>query len=123
MTAIWQVSADGSIVRPLLPGWHPAAGERSGKWTPDGKYFVFQSEDQLWAVREAGGFLRKVSRDPVQLTSGLTAYSYPLPGKDGKKLFAVAGLKRGDDLILECGLAGSRNIGVAILIATAHPHA
>ena len=32
----------------------------------------------------------------MQLTSGLTAYSYPLPGKDGKKLFAVAGLKRGE---------------------------
>jgi len=93
---IWQVSADGANLHELLPGRLPRPVECCGKWMPDGNYFVFQSAGQVWAVREVGSFLRKVSRVPVQLTSGATAYSNPLPSKDGKKLFAVAGVGRGE---------------------------
>jgi eukaryotic-like serine/threonine-protein kinase len=96
VNAIWKVSADGLGLHPLLPGWHQADGEWRGKFTPEGKYFVFQSGGQIWAIREATAFLRKLSRDPVQLTSGVTTYAWPLPGKDGKKLFAIAGLARGE---------------------------
>ncbi|MEJ2006850.1 MAG: protein kinase [Acidobacteriota bacterium] len=93
---LWQASAEGTRLNQLLSGWHVQSGECCGQWMPAGNYFVFQSEGHIWARREAGSFLRKVSRVPVQLTSGAIAYNYPLPGKDGKKLFAVAGLKRGE---------------------------
>jgi eukaryotic-like serine/threonine-protein kinase len=96
VNSLWQVSADGTNLRPLLPGWHQANGECCGSWTPDGTYFVFESQGQIWTLREKGSFLRKVSHDPVQLTSGAISYAYPLPSKDGKKLFAVAGLVRGE---------------------------
>ncbi|HET9178725.1 MAG TPA: protein kinase [Terriglobia bacterium] len=94
--SIWQVSADGTNLHQLLPGWHPSAGECCGKWMPDGKYFVFQSQGQLWARRESGSFLRKTGHEPVQITSGAVEYSTPLPSKDGRRLFAVAGFSRAE---------------------------
>src|SRR5437667_7687999 len=97
VSSLWQVSADGANLHPLLPGWHRAnrmseisglSGECCGRWMPDGKYFVFDSGGQLWALGEMGSFPRQASREPAQLTSGAISYGYPLPGKDGKKLFA-----------------------------------
>jgi eukaryotic-like serine/threonine-protein kinase len=101
--SIWQVSADGTKLHQILPGWHASSGECCGKWMPGGNYFVFEAipsgenqVPQLWAMREKGNFLHKASHEPVQLTSGATAYLYPVPGKDGKKLYAVEGFRRGE---------------------------
>ncbi len=93
---LWEVSADGQTLHQMFPGWHEQQGECCGSWTPDGKYFVFESQGQIWATREAGSFLHKVSHAPVQLTSGAIAYFDPVPGKNGTKLYAVAGLLRGE---------------------------
>jgi|GEM_PF-106164 len=94
--SIWQVSADGSNATPLFPDWHVSEGECCGDWMPDGRYFVFQSQGQIWARRETPGFLRKTSDEPVQLTAGLMSHVSPLPGKHGKEIFAVAGFARGE---------------------------
>jgi len=100
---LWELSADGRNLHEMFPGWHEQEGECCGSWTGDGKYFVFEARPQganqvpqLWAVRETGNFWHKVNPEPVQLTSGATAYFDPLPGKDGKTLFAVAGFTRGE---------------------------
>lgn len=102
-TTLWQVSADGTDLHQLFTGWHPKDDKCCGKWMPDGKYFVFAATlegrnqvPQLWTVRETGDFLHRVNGEPVQLTSGTTAYTEPLPSKDGKKLFAVAGFRRAE---------------------------
>ena len=42
-SAIWEISRDGSRLHPLLAGWNNPPAECCGSWTPDGKYFVFQS--------------------------------------------------------------------------------
>jgi len=105
VSSLWQVLADGTNLHPLLAGWRQpnrasfisgVSGECCGRWTPDGKYFVFDSGGQLWALREKEGLLRKVTREPMQLTSGAINYGFPIPSKDGRKLFAVAGLARGE---------------------------
>ena len=105
VSSLWQVLADGTNLQPLLSGWRPSnrksdisglGGECCGRWTPDGKYFVFDSGGQLWALREKESLLRKVTREPMQLTSGAINYGFPIPSKDGRKLFAVAGLARGE---------------------------
>jgi serine/threonine protein kinase/Tol biopolymer transport system component len=103
ISSIWQVSVDGTNLQQLLPGWHVHDSKCCGQWMPDGKYFVFQATPegrnqvaQIWALREAGSFLRKVDPAPVQLTSGTIAYADPLPGKAGGKLYAVAGFLRGE---------------------------
>jgi len=93
---IWQVSASGGNPRQVFPGWRAEDNRCCGKWTPDGKYFVFESQGQLWASRVAGSFFRRTNHEPVQLTSGTTLYGAPLPAKDGKKLYAVAGFRRGE---------------------------
>ncbi len=110
---LWELSAEGKDLHEMFPNWHDGAGECCGVWMPDGKYFVFQvlhggrlnRVSQLWAAREAGSFLHKVNREPVQLTAGATSYSFPVPGNDGRKLYAVAGLRRGE---LERYDAGSK---------------
>ena len=96
VNTLWQISADGSKLHQLLADWHPGTGRCCGLWMPDGNYFVFQWAGQIWAQRETGSLLRKAGRAPVQLTSGVTTYSNPLPGKDGKQLFAVAESRRGE---------------------------
>jgi serine/threonine protein kinase/Tol biopolymer transport system component len=93
--SLWEVSARGSNLHPLLPGWHNPPNECCGKWTADGRYFVFESQRQVWALPGKGGFLRKPSGTPVQLTSSPLSLSSPLPGKDGKKLFVVGRTFRG----------------------------
>jgi eukaryotic-like serine/threonine-protein kinase len=86
-TSLWEVSARGLNLHPLLAGWHNPPDECCGKWTPDGRYFLFLSHGQIWALAEKGTFLQRPSPAPIQLTSsplGLTSF---VPSTDGKKLF------------------------------------
>jgi serine/threonine protein kinase/Tol biopolymer transport system component len=94
--SLWQVSVDGTNLRPLLPGWRTPPVECCGKWTTDGKYFVFGSGGNVWALAEKGNWFGKSSAQPVQLTSGPMSFFSPLPSKDGKKLFVVGALARGE---------------------------
>jgi eukaryotic-like serine/threonine-protein kinase len=93
--AIWQVAADGSKLHQLLVGWHDVPDECCGKWTSDGRYFVFQSQGQIWALPEQDGLFHSPLR-PLQLTSSPMPLTSPLPGKDGKKLFVVGRTYRGE---------------------------
>jgi len=99
-SSLWEVSADGSHPHPLLPGWSNHGTECCGNWTPDGRYFVFQStrsgRTDLWALPEKNGWWREFSYQPVQLTAGPMSLSLPLPSKDGTKLFALGDQKRGE---------------------------
>ena len=94
--SLWQVSVDGTNLHPLLPGWRTPPVECCGKWTTDGKYFVFGSGGNVWALAEKGKWFGKSSAQPVQLTSGPMSFFSPLPSKDGKKLFVVGALARGE---------------------------
>jgi Tol biopolymer transport system component len=98
---LYEVSANGTNLHRLLPGWStPGEAEYPGDWTPDGKYFVFSAfrnnRRDLWAIREKAGRLRKLHRDPVLLTAGPMSYAMPLPSLDGKKLYAIGRLFRGE---------------------------
>ena len=95
-SSLWQVSINGTSLHPLFPAWHTPPDECCGKWTPDGKYFVFQSKGNIWALAEKGNLLGKANGQPLQLTSGPMTFSSPLPSKDGKKLFVVGALARGE---------------------------
>jgi len=95
-SSLWQVSVNGMSLHRLLAAWHTPPDECCGKWTPDGKYFVFQSRGNIWALAEKGSLFGKANGQPVQLTSGPMTFSSPLPSKDGKKLFVVGELDRGE---------------------------
>jgi eukaryotic-like serine/threonine-protein kinase len=98
-TSLWQVSADGTQLHALLPGWHDPPAECCGNWTSDGRYFVFESArngvTNLWAIGEKGSLFQRTTYEPVQLTTGPMSLGRPVPSKDGKKLFAIGGLPRG----------------------------
>jgi serine/threonine protein kinase/Tol biopolymer transport system component len=93
---LYEVSVNGTNLHPLVPNWHTPPEECCGQWTPDGRYFVFQSQGNIWALAEKRSILGNSSGQPVQLTSGPMSFSSPLPSKDGKKLFVVGALARGE---------------------------
>src|SRR5229473_2593499 len=91
--SLWEVSVDGADLHRLLPGGRNSAC--CGRWTADGKYLVFQSSNQIWALPRGGGFPRSEPM-PIQLTSSPLSLTWPLPSKDGKKLFVIGELHRGE---------------------------
>ncbi len=42
-SSLWEVSADGKGLHPVLPEWNRPAEESDGAWTPNGEYFLFES--------------------------------------------------------------------------------
>jgi serine/threonine protein kinase/Tol biopolymer transport system component len=93
--SLWEVSANGTDQHLLLPGWHTPPNECCGLWTADGKYFLFWSNNQIWALRRKSSFLRAEAK-PVQLTSSPLALSSMVTSRDGKKLFVVGSTYRGE---------------------------
>ena len=94
--SLWEVSVEGTNLHPLFSGWHNPPDECCGKWTADGKYFVFQSMGQIWALSEKGTVLHGITGRPMQLTSSPLGLFTPLPSRDGKKLFVVGRTSRGE---------------------------
>jgi Tol biopolymer transport system component/DNA-binding winged helix-turn-helix (wHTH) protein len=99
--SIWEVAADGSNLHRLLEGWNNPPHECCGSWTPDGKFFVFQSTHEgrpdLWTLSENGrGIFRRDHDPPVRLSFGTEGYSFPLVSIDGKQIFAMATQRRGE---------------------------
>ena len=95
VSSLWEARSDGTNPHPLLsPGWNVPPQECCGKWTTDGKYFVFQSTrnglSSIWALADQSSFWRRGSLEPVQLTTGPLDFSSPVPSRDGKKLFVPA---------------------------------
>jgi eukaryotic-like serine/threonine-protein kinase len=91
----WEVASDGTGLHRLFAGWHNPPNECCGRWTLDGKFFLFQSQDQIWALPKKGGLFRGDPK-PVQLTSSPLSLSSVLPSKDGKKLFMLGRIYRGE---------------------------
>jgi Tol biopolymer transport system component/DNA-binding winged helix-turn-helix (wHTH) protein len=98
--SIWEVRADGTHLRAVLPGWNNPPGECCGSWTPDGRYFVFQAArdetTSIWALQEGAGILRPAAPEPVQLTNGPMSTYAPLPSPDGKRIYLVGVKNRGE---------------------------
>ena len=98
--ALWEVSADGSNLHPLLPGWSNPPAECCGNWTPDGRYFLFQSaraaKTGIYAIAEKGALFRKAGKEPVLLTAGPLSYYSPFPSLDGKRIYVVGSQARGE---------------------------
>jgi serine/threonine protein kinase/Tol biopolymer transport system component len=95
-SSLWEVSVDGSDLHRLLPGRSNSPGECCGRWIADGKYFVFQSNHQVWALPRWSGRFLPSGPKPIQLTSSPLYLSWPLPSKDGRKLFVIGELRRGE---------------------------
>jgi Tol biopolymer transport system component/DNA-binding winged helix-turn-helix (wHTH) protein len=85
--SIVESAGDGSRFQKIVGGCY-------GRWTADGRSFVFQSRRDsrldLWTLPETTAFpWRLHQKKPTQLTAGPLEYQYPLPSKDGKTIFAL----------------------------------
>src|SRR5215469_15306031 len=100
-SSLWEIRADGSGLHQLLQGWHTPPSECCGQWTPDGRYFVFQSETEnggmdIFALAESRGLFRKSVGVPIRLTFGPVKFSFPVVSLDAKKIFVQGRLQRGE---------------------------
>ncbi|MGE5326850.1 MAG: protein kinase domain-containing protein [Deltaproteobacteria bacterium] len=100
-TTIWEVEAEGKNLHRVISGWGSPPDEQAGTWTPDGRYYLFESMhgglvDNVWALEEEGRLFLPPDRVPVQVTSGAMQISDAIPSKDGRKLFVLGGEPRGE---------------------------
>jgi eukaryotic-like serine/threonine-protein kinase len=100
--AQWEIAADGTGLHKLFPQWTDYS-QWYGDWAPDGKYYVFRAEERarpwlwdLWAARESGGLLHAGSGAPVRLTSGPLQTNLPRFSPDGKRIYFLGSLDRGE---------------------------
>ncbi len=93
---IWEISTNGTNLHEVLPGWRPGTEECCGRWTYDGKYFIFLSKDQIWALDERRRLFQKPSGEPLQLTTGPINWGAPILSRDGKTIFARGFTRRGE---------------------------
>lgn len=95
--SIWEVAADGSGLRRLPLS--SAAGESQccGNWTPDGRYFVYQSSTRdatnIAAVRESQSWWSGSPR-PVPVTAGPLQYLTPVPVQNAGTILAIGAQTR-----------------------------
>jgi Tol biopolymer transport system component/DNA-binding winged helix-turn-helix (wHTH) protein len=98
-STIWELDSHGKGLHPLLPAWTNDPRDGSGSWTPDGRYFIFQSfrggRMSIWALPEKTSWWSR-SADPIQLTNGPLSFSCPVPSRDGKRIFTVGAQTRGE---------------------------
>jgi eukaryotic-like serine/threonine-protein kinase len=98
--SLWEVRRDGSNLHQLLTGWHTVPNECCGRWTADGRYYVFESgtgrENNIYTLAETTGIFRKIAHTPVQLTTGPVLYSMAVPDLNGRKLFVQGTQPRGE---------------------------
>ncbi|MCU1242968.1 MAG: serine/threonine protein kinase [Candidatus Acidoferrum typicum] len=109
VSSLWEVSASGTDLRRLFaPGNNPrGVSECCGAWTPDGKYFVYNSIRDgvatINAIRERHGFFQRTQAEPVQLTAGPMHLWGPSPSMDGKRLFVIGEQSRGELMRYDSG--------------------
>jgi eukaryotic-like serine/threonine-protein kinase len=103
---LWEIDTNETQLHPqkLPVGGRPPEGGYDeallGRWTKDGKFFVFgrwegQRRD-LWALPQQVGFFSHFGKEPIRLTNGPLSFGPPLPSRDGKKIFVVGYLNRGE---------------------------
>jgi Tol biopolymer transport system component/DNA-binding winged helix-turn-helix (wHTH) protein len=97
--SLWELNRDGSGLHPLLPGWNESPQECCGNWTPDGKYFLFESfragRNNIWVLPERAHWFGRHA-EPVQLTNGPLDFTHPVPSRDGKRIFTLGVQPRGE---------------------------
>jgi len=96
---LWQADLSRNTLDHLIPTLPASARPWAGGWTPDGRYFFYSADEDgarnIYAIREKRELFSRVNRQPVQLTNGPLTFYVPLPSRDGKRLFAVGELLRG----------------------------
>lgn len=99
--SMWEIRADRSSLRQVLPEGQRGPHEGSGTWLAGGRYFAFSSgvdlraslavdtHANLWLMEENRGLLRSRSGDPIQLTRGPIAFDHPTAIANESRIFVI----------------------------------
>jgi Tol biopolymer transport system component/DNA-binding winged helix-turn-helix (wHTH) protein len=97
---IWEAGADGSNLHEVLTEMTDYPVRCCGDWTPDGRYYLFQTTlrggSKIWAQQQHQSFWDRKSSQPVQLTSVPPNFFMGVPMPDGKKLIVTAAQPRAE---------------------------
>lgn len=100
-SSLWEVNSDGSNPLVVLAKGSSRHG-LCGSWTPQGRYYVFDSfqdgRSDLWVLRGEKSWLRDLDRRPARLTNGPVDFFSPISSVDGKRIFAV-GIEHDAELV------------------------
>lgn len=88
----WEVPAAGGQPHVAFPDF--GGEQHQGIWAQDGSFY-FVSDSQIWAVEAHHAFFGASQSEPVQITSGPIRWRTPVPGRDGKTIFASGFTARG----------------------------
>lgn len=96
---IWESGPDGRAPHPLLPAWSPAAEYCCGRWSADGRRYIFQAghagHSDLWMLGPARRWWG-AAPVPVRLTSGPMSLTSPVPAPDGRTVYAFGEQAQGE---------------------------
>jgi Tol biopolymer transport system component/DNA-binding winged helix-turn-helix (wHTH) protein len=99
-SSLWELLNDGTSLHEILSGWNPVPAECCGRWSPDGRWYVFQStrdgKTDIWALPEPSGLIDRKPREPIQLTAGPINSLAPEMSPDGRKLYMIGQHLRGE---------------------------
>lgn len=105
---MFEVSSTGTDFHEWLPGWNRSVQKCCGRWTPDGRFFLFLAGRtmakgpgfrplaQIWAVDERRGTMRPRIAEPILLASEPMLWGHLVPSRDGKQIFARGVSLRGE---------------------------
>ncbi len=97
-TSLWEISAHGKNLRPLLEGWNNPSAECCGSWTVDGKHYIFQStrngQSNIWALKESWLPSWALSRKLTQVTAGPLNYLAPAPARQPNSILVIGARSR-----------------------------
>jgi len=92
--SIWEMSAEGNGLHPILGNQTQPTNQSGGNWTADGKYFLFtgceHSNCNVWAMRAAWSWFRRSHHEPYPLTSGPDSLHVAIPQQMGSRIFAFS---------------------------------
>ncbi|WP_263409616.1 winged helix-turn-helix domain-containing protein [Terriglobus tenax] len=81
--SLWELDANSRIPKPLLSNWSKPAAECCGVWTPDGKFYIFQSSHDgntdLWRYNGHS--------EPTRITNGPLDFQAPVAARNGHRIF------------------------------------
>ena len=97
---IQEISSEGTGRRTVIAPLGDAEYTCCGKWTHDGRFYVFLSgghgSSNIWALPDVHSRFSRSPAPPTQLTYGPLSYYVPLPSADNRTIFAIGAKQRGE---------------------------
>lgn len=107
LRSLWEVSAEGHNLHPVLTGASEVEDDSCGDWTPDGRYFVFRryrdERTDIWAIGEGTDRFGDQGGGLTRLTTGPLHFPAAIPSRDGHWLFVIGTQPRGENLRFDLG--------------------